>query len=57
MMIPELWCGWACFPGRQAKSGSSDSATFMRNDPEAQRQRSILERKSASSAPGSSILR
>ena len=57
MMIPELWCGWAFFPGAQVKSGSSESATFMRNDPEAQRQRSILERNSASSTPGSSILR
>ncbi len=30
---------------------------FMRNEPEAQRQRSILERNSASITPGSSILR
>ena len=30
MMIPELWWGCAAVPGRQEKSGSSESATFMR---------------------------
>ena len=34
MTIPAPWCSCACLPGRQVKSGSSASATFMRNVPE-----------------------
>ena len=37
-------------PGRQLKSGSSDSATFMRKVPEPQRQSSHALAKSAGSA-------
>ena len=34
MTMPEPWWSCAGLPGRQRKSGSSDSATFMRKVPE-----------------------
>ena len=34
MMMPAVWCSARSRPGRQEKSGNSDSATFMRNVPE-----------------------
>ncbi len=34
MTMPEPWWSCCCLPGRQRKSGSSDSATFMRKVPE-----------------------
>ena len=37
MMMPLPWCGFACLPGKPVKSGSSESATFIRNVPEPQR--------------------
>ena len=37
MTMPLPWCGWAFFPGSTAKSGNSDSATFIRNVPDPQR--------------------
>ena len=35
MMMPDWWCSCTCLPGRQVKSGSSESATFMRKVAEA----------------------
>ena len=34
MTMPEPWWSCCCLPGRHKKSGSSDSATFMRKVPE-----------------------
>ena len=53
MMMPDVWCSARALPGRQEKSGSSESATFMRNVPEPERQFEIRRRNSASSAAGS----
>ncbi len=53
MIIPLLWCSCAPFPGNAAKSGNSESATFMRNVPEPQRYAAMRARKSASTCSGS----
>ncbi len=37
MMMPLAWCGCGARPGLALKSGSADSATFMRKVPEPQR--------------------
>ena len=37
MTMPLAWCVAAALPGSTVKSGSSDSATFIRNVPEPQR--------------------
>ena len=46
MMMPAPWCGCACVPGAQVKSGSSASARFMRSEPEAHFQRAMRSRNS-----------
>ena len=38
MMMPAVWCAASVLPGSAEKSGSSESATFMRNVPEPERQ-------------------
>ena len=51
MMMPAVWWSAGVLPGRQVKSGSSASATFMRNVPEPQRQWLMRSRNSAGSVP------
>src|ERR1700730_16967296 len=41
MMMPEARCPAGAHPGKSVKSGNSDSATFMRNVSDPQRQFSI----------------
>ena len=46
MMMPDAWCSAHARPGKAVKSGNSESATFMRNVPEPQRQFSMRRRNS-----------
>ena len=55
-MIPAPWCSAAARPGRQEKLGSSESARFMRNTPEALRHEAMRAQKSAGSKAGSTSL-
>ncbi len=50
--MPLPWCGIGVRPGRHAKSGSSDSATFMRKVPEPQRYATTRARKSSGRCSG-----
>jgi hypothetical protein len=44
-MMPAVWWSPTPEPGRAVKFGSCESATFMRNVPEPQRQRRMRSRK------------
>ena len=48
MTMPLAWCGCASAPGSAVKSGSADSATFMRNVPEPHLYAAMRARKSGS---------
>ncbi len=52
MMMPAV--RWSPCPGSTLKSGSRDSATFMRNVPEPQRQFAIRSRVAGGTSAGSS---
>ena len=53
MTIPAPWCSAGSWPGRQEKLGSSESARFIRNTPDALRHDAIRARKSAGRTAGS----
>ena len=57
MMMPEAWCSAHALPGKAVKSGNSESATFMRNVPEPQRQFSMRRRNPSGKASGSTRAR
>ena len=52
MMMPELRCVSPARERRALKRGSSESATFMRNEADPTRQRSICARKSSGRSSG-----
>ena len=50
--MPLAWCGAADLPGSTVKSGSSDSATFIRNVPEPHLYAAMRARKSSGRCSG-----